>query len=367
MNILIVGAGLYGAVCAERLTSFGHQCTVMEKRNHIAGNIYTKLNVETGIQEHVYGAHIFHTNSEKIWNYINQFATFNNYVNRVKVNYKEKLYSFPINLFTLYQVFDVQTPDEAKKKINEELVKIESPSNVEDYCLSTIGPTLYHLFIEGYTQKQWNKHPKELPVDIIKRLPLRFTHDDNYYNSQYQGIPIGGYTSIIEKMLNNSKVILGVDFLKEKNNLVDKYDLVIYTGSIDAYFDYKFGELEYRSVRFETEVLDKQDYQGNAVINYTDINVPFTRIIEHKHFEMNLKSNKTLISREYPDNYVRGQIEYYPINDSKNNLLFDRYQKESIKLKDKVHFGGRLAEYKYYDMHQVIGSALSFCKKITNQ
>jgi len=366
MNVLIVGAGLYGAVCAEQLTGAGHTCTVIEKRNHIGGNIYTKFCEKSGAHQHVYGAHIFHTNSDRIWNYIRQFAEFNNYQHRIKVNRDNVLYSFPINLFTMAQVFGVTSPEQAREKIQHELIPNTQPANVEDWCLANIGPTLYHLFIEGYTQKQWNRHPRELSADTVKRLPVRFSHDDSYYNARYQGIPLNGYTQIVEKMLVKSKVILETDFLQDQQSWINNYDLTIYTGAIDAYFAYEHGHLEYRSLRFEHQVLDTNDFQGCAVINYTDPDVAYTRIVEHKHFAMNSKTSQTLITREYPQDWSPGSIEYYPVNDSKNQALFKKYQQQAEMLEGRVHFGGRLAEYRYYDMDQVIGSALSFCKKFLN-
>ena len=366
MNVLIVGAGLYGSVCAEQLSQAGHTCTVVEKRDHIGGNIYTKLCGKSGAHQHVYGAHIFHTNSDRIWKYINQFAEFNDYCHRIKANHNNTLYSFPINLFTINQVFGVNTPEQARKKIQDELIPNTNPANLEEWCLSTIGPTLYHLFIEGYTQKQWNRHPKQLPADIVKSLPVRFGHDDNYYNARYQGIPVNGYTEIVEKMLLGSRVILNTDFLQDPNTWSAQYDYVIYTGPIDAYFEHCYGHLEYRSLRFENEIVDTPDYQGCAVINYTDADTPYTRIIEHKHFYINSQTAQTLITREYPQNWQPGCIEYYPVNDTKNQTLFEKYQQQAELLQGQVHFGGRLSEYRYYDMDQVIGSALSFCKKFLN-
>jgi UDP-galactopyranose mutase len=264
------------------------------------------------------------------------------------------------------QVFGVHTPDQAREKIQAELIPNAVPSNLEEWCLSTIGPTLYHLFIEGYTQKQWNRHPTQLPADIVKRLPVRFCHDDNYYNARYQGIPVNGYTEIVEKMLQDSTVILNTDFLQDAKNWIDQYDYVIYTGPIDAYFEHRYGHLEYRSLRFENEIVDTPDYQGCAVINYTDVDPPYTRIIEHKHFYMNSHTAQTLITREYPQDWQPGSIEYYPVNDTKNQTLFEKYQQQAELLQGQVHFGGRLSEYRYYDMDQIIGSALSFCKKFLN-
>lgn len=360
MKILIVGAGLYGAVCAHELSKRGHSCHVIDQRNHIGGNIYTKYSQEAECHEHVYGAHIFHTNSKKIWDYINQFSDFNHFTNRVKVNYKGELYSFPINLFTLYQIYGVKTPNEAKIKIHNDLLNIENPKNMEEFCLATIGKELYGKFIEGYTQKQWGKHPRDLPADIVKRIPFRLNFDDNYFNDKYQGIPVNGYTSIIEKMLKGSQISLNTCYFKHIEKNKDLYDHIIYTGPIDQFFDYKYGVLEYRSLRFEREVHKTNDWQGNAVINYTDANVPWTRIIEHKHFDMNTKADKTVIYKEYPDKWTPEKIPFYPINDEKNNNLYDKYRLLADACSN-VSFGGRLGEFKYYDMHQVIGSALNFC------
>ena len=364
MRVLIVGAGLYGSVCAHELTQGGHTCKVLEKRNHVGGNIFTRYVAEADCHEHVYGAHIFHTSSERIWNYIRRFAQFNHYVNRVKVSHQDRIYSFPINLFTLYQIFGVRTPEEARARLLAECVPNAAPANMEEYCLSVIGPRLYRIFIEGYTEKQWGRHPRELPADVIKRLPLRLTFDDNYFNDRYQGIPIGGYTAIIERLLDGTSVETGIDFLVEREALMSGYDLVIYTGAIDAFFDYRFGVLEYRSLRFERELVPVRDFQGNAVVNYTEATVPWTRILEHKHFDLSLKAESTLITREYPTAWKKGDIEYYPVRNPPNEALYRRYREEADKLTDRVHFGGRLGEYQYYDMHQIIGAALSLCKKL---
>jgi UDP-galactopyranose mutase len=363
VRILIVGAGLYGAVCAHELTKAGHDCRILEKRDHIGGNVFTRYNDAAQCHEHVYGAHIFHTNNARIWNYVNQFAAFNHYVNRVKVRLKDQIYSFPINLFTLYQIFGVTTPAEAEQRLSQERIGCENPENMEEFCLSAIGQTLYQTFMEGYTCKQWGRHPRDLPVNIVKRLPVRLTHDDNYFDDRFQGVPIGGYTAMVEKMIGDVPVELGVDFLANKDRW--EADLIIYSGPIDAYFGYEFGTLEYRALRFEREILPIKDFQGNAVINYGDPDVPFTRIIEHKHFDMNFSANNTIITREYPLQWQRGMTEYYPINDATNNTLYKVYRAEAQKLDGKVHFGGRLGEYAYYDMHQVIGSALAFTERLT--
>lgn len=364
MQVLIVGAGLYGAVCAHELMREGHACRVIEKRDHIGGNIFTRYVPEAGCHEHVYGAHIFHTNSKRIWDYMNRFAEFNHYVNRVKVSHGDALYSFPINLFTLYQVFGVRTPEAARERLAADIVPNDAPANMEEYCCSVIGPTLYRLFIEGYTLKQWGRHPRELPADAVKRLPVRLTFDDNYFNDRYQGIPVGGYTAIIEKMLDGASVETGVDFHADRAAWMQGADLVIYTGPIDAFFDYRYGVLEYRSLRFERTLVETNDFQGNAVVNYTDASVPFTRILEHKHFDMNLKEPVTLVTHEYPQAWKKGDIEYYPVRNEDSEALFGRYRDDADQLSPRVHFGGRLGEYRYYDMHQVVGAALAFCDNV---
>jgi UDP-galactopyranose mutase len=353
-DYLIVGSGLYGSVFAHEATKAGKTCLVLEKKEHIGGNIYTK-NVG-GINVHEYGPHIFHTSNRKIWDYVNQFATFNNFVNRPKVSYKNKLYSFPINLLTLYQLWDVKTPEQATEKLLANKVKIDNPQNLEEWCLSEIGTELYETFIKGYTQKQWKADPKELPTFIIKRIPIRTNFDDNYYFDTYQGIPIGGYTQIIEKMLSGVEVKLNTDYLADKDNWDRIAKKILYTGPIDAYFNYQFGDLDYRTTSFEHEMVPVKDYQGNALINYTDVDVPYTRVIEHKHFDQ-VNVSHTLITREYPEVWKRGLTPYYPINNEKNTKIYNQY-KELTKELSNVLFGGRLAEYKYYDMHQVIASAL---------
>jgi UDP-galactopyranose mutase len=366
MKILIVGAGLYGSVCAYELGMAGHECHVIDKRDHVGGNIYTKFCPEAQCHEHIYGAHIFHTNSEKIWKYINQFSDFNHYVNRVKVKYANNIYSFPINLFTLYQIYGVQNPEAAKKCLENDLITNENPQNMEEYCLNIIGRKLYSIFIEGYTHKQWDRHPKQLPSDIIKRIPIRLNFDDNYFNDKYQGIPVGGYTRIIEKMLSKAFVELNTDYFKKDRMYLNDFDHVIFSGSVDEYFNYKYGVLEYRSLKFERQIISINDFQGAAVINYTDKKIPWTRIIEHKHFDMNLSANKTVIYKEYPDEWAPGKMQFYPIVDHKNKLLFKQYQNEMLQLSN-VSFGGRLGDFQYYDMHQVIGAALHFTSEFLNQ
>lgn len=356
-DYLIVGAGLFGSVCARELTNKGFNCLVIDKRNHIAGNCYTKE--VSGINVHKYGPHIFHTNSQKIWNYINQYSEFNNFIFKPKVKYKDKIYSFPINLFTLYQLFSTQTPEQAINKLNELKLDIENPNNLEDWVLNNIGQELYEIFIKGYTTKQWNKSPKELPSSIIRRIPIRTNFNDNYFDDIYQGIPIDGYTSIFEKLLEGIEVKLETDFFQDKQLLSNLSNRTIYTGAIDEFFEYKYGYLEYRSLKFEEEVLNIKDYQGCAVINYTEENIPYTRIVEHKHFN-NISSENTIITKEYPQNWDITKERFYPINTESNNKIFEKYK----SLETDVIFGGRLAEYKYYDMHQVIASALSKVQKL---
>jgi len=357
-DYLIVGAGLYGAVVAHELTKRGFSCLVIEKRNHIGGNIYTK-NVE-GINVHEYGAHIFHTSNKKIWDYVNQFAEFNNYINSPVAIYHDELYNLPFNMNTFSKLFNVKTPNEAKAAIEKEkaAIYVKNPKNLEEQACNLVGKTIFEKLVKGYTEKQWGKKCDELPAFIIKRLPVRFTFDNNYFNDRYQGIPIGGYTQIIEKMLEGSEVLLNTDFFSQKEHFLSLADKVIYTGPIDAFYDYCFGPLEYRSVYFETEVLDEENYQGNAVVNYTAYEVPWTRIIEHKHFEFT-NCPKTVISKEYSKQWKLGDEPYYPINDQKNQELYSKYQDLAQK-ETKVHFGGRLGQYKYLDMHNVIDQALNF-------
>jgi UDP-galactopyranose mutase len=354
-DYLIVGAGLYGSVFAYEMTKAGKKCLVLEKRDHIGGNVYTKK--VNNIHVHEYGPHIFHTSNKKIWDYVNQFATFNNFINRPKVYYREKIYSFPINLLTLYQVWGITAPVQAKLALKNERLNIANPQNLEEWCLSQIGPRLYEIFIKGYTQKQWKTDPKNLPASIIKRIPVRLNYDDNYYFDTYQGIPIGGYTQIFEKLLKDVPVQLNVDYLIDKTDWNKKATRVIYTGPIDAYFDYSLGDLEYRTTQFvHTQLYTENDFQGNAIINYTDINVPYTRIIEHKHFDW-VDTPGTIITQEYPDVWSKDKIPYYPINNTKNNTLYDQYFNLS-KTTANIKFAGRLGKYCYYDMHQIIGAAL---------
>ena len=358
MDYLIVGAGLFGSVCARELKRAGKSVEVIDKRPHIAGNCYTE-EIE-GINVHKYGAHIFHTSDKEIWDYVNNFAEFNNYINSPVARYKNELYNMPFNMNTFTKLWrDVFTPMDAKKKIEEERKAYftENPKNLEEQAINLVGKTIFEKLVQGYTEKQWGKRCEELPSFIIKRLPVRFTFDNNYFNDRYQGIPIGGYTKMVEKMLEGIPVKLNENFLDHKEEYLRKAKKIIYTGPIDEYFEYKFGPLEYRSVRFETEIYDTDNYQGNAVINYTDRETPYTRVIEHKHFEFG-KQEKTVVSREYSSKWEKGQEPYYPLNDEKNNELFKKY-KELGDAQDKVIFGGRLGNYKYYDMHNVIREALN--------
>ena len=366
-DYLIVGAGLFGAVFAYEMNKKGKKCFVIDQRNHIAGNIYTKEEAE--IQVHIYGAHIFHTSNKGTWEYINQFCEFNHYVNSPLAVYKEELYNLPFNMNTFSKMWNVKTPLEAKEIIERQIKKanISEPENLEEQAISLVGIDVYEKLIKGYTEKQWGRSCKELPAFIIKRIPLRFTYDNNYFNDRFQGIPIGGYTQIIEKMLEGIPVMLGtsykefaktIDLQENKDGLEkDAFEKIIYTGMIDEFFDYQYGALEYRRVSFEHQVLsDCDNFQGNAVVNYTERNVPYTRIIEHKHFEFG-KQEGTVISKEYPTEWKKGEEPYYPVNDEKNTELFEKYSFLASK-QDQILFGGRLGQYRYYDMDKVIESAL---------
>jgi len=352
-DYLIVGSGLFGAIFARQMTDAGAKCLVIDKRNHIGGNCYTSQ--IDGINVHDYGPHIFHTSNEMVWEYMKKWTKFNHFVYRPKVKYKNKLYSFPINLFTLYQLWGIETPEEAEKKLKEVRVNIENPKNLEEWILSQVGEEIYHTFIYGYTKKQWGRHPNQLPSFIIKRLPIRLNMNDNYFDDIYQGIPIGGYTKIFEKLLSGIDVETNVDYLEDRDYLDSKAKKVVYTGPIDEFFEYEKGILEWRSLKFEHFKHDISDYQGNAVINHTEEGIPFTRTIEHKHFEFG-KQKTTIVTKEYPQAWDKTKEKFYPVNDDKNNELYQQY-KEIIDTK-KYIFGGRLADYKYYDMHQVVGSAL---------
>ena len=365
-NYLIVGSGLYGATIAQQAKKAGKSVLVIDKRPNVGGNIYTEK-VE-GINVHKYGAHIFHTNNKEVWNYVTSFVDFNRFTNSPVANYKGELYSMPFNMYTFNKMWGVVTPEEAAAKIEEQKKEITGePKNLEEQAISLVGRDIYEKLVKGYTEKQWGRDCKDLPAFIIKRLPVRLTFDNNYFNALYQGIPIGGYTKLIEKMLEGIEVRLNVDYLENKEELDKLAEKVIYTGPIDAYFDYKLGTLEYRSVRFENEILDKPNFQGNAAVNYTDRETPWTRIIEHKWFEFGKDENgndlpKTVISREYSSEWKLGDEPYYPVNDAKNSALYEQY-KALAEAEDNVIFGGRLGEYKYYDMDKTIEVALAAAKK----
>ena len=360
-DYLIVGAGLFGAVFAHEATAAGKKCLVIDKRSHIAGNIYTE-DVQ-GIAVHRYGAHIFHTNNKEVWDYVNRFATFNRYTNSPVANYKGELYNLPFNMNTFTKMWGVITPAEAEAKIAEQRAAhyTAEPKNLEEQAINLVGTDIYEKLIKGYTEKQWGRPCTELPAFIIKRLPVRLTFDNNYFNALYQGIPNEGYTALVANLLQGIEVRLDTDYLADKEKYDALADKVVYTGTIDSYFDYCFGKLQYRSLRFETEVLDCDNYQGNAVINYTDRETPYTRIIEHKHFEFGTQE-KTVITREYPAEWTEGMEPYYPVNDERNQELYKKYAELAGKEKNVI-FGGRLAEYRYYDMDKVIESALSCVKK----
>ena len=360
-DYLIVGAGLFGAVFAHEAVKRGKTCLVLDRRDHIGGNIYTK-EVE-GIQVHQYGAHIFHTSDKKIWEYVNQFAEFNNYINSPIAVYKDELYNLPFNMNTFSKMWNIRTPQEAEEKIREQIreLNITEPKNLEEQALSLAGRDVYEKLIKGYTEKQWGRDCRELPAFIIKRLPFRFTYDNNYFNDRFQGIPMGGYTRMVEQLLEGAKVQTGTDYFEFRATHPDIAGKTVFTGMIDEYFDYRLGALEYRSVRFETEVLDCENYQGNAVVNYTDREVPYTRIIEHKHFEFG-RQPKTVISREYSSEWKVGMEPYYPVNDEKNNALYEQYRTLAAREKNVI-FGGRLGQYKYYDMDKVIAAALEAVKQ----
>ncbi len=367
-DYLIVGAGLYGAVCARELADAGKSVLVIEKRSHIAGNVYTEK-IE-GIHVHKYGAHIFHTNDKTVWAYVNRFAEFNRFTNSPVANYKGELYSLPFNMYTFNKMWGVVTPQEAAAKIEEQRQEIQGePKNLEEQAISLVGRDIYEKLIKGYTEKQWGRPCNQLPSFIIKRLPVRLTFDNNYFNALYQGIPVGGYTKLAENMLNGIEVRTDIDYLEEKESWDRQAANIIYTGPIDAYFEYRLGNLEYRSVRFENELLNIPNYQGNAAVNYTDAETPWTRIIEHKWFEFGKDSDtgvnlpKTIISKEYSSEWKPGDEPYYPVNDKRNSELYEGYKKLALHEK-RVIFGGRLGEYKYYDMDQVIAAALEKCGDI---
>ena len=360
-DYLIVGSGLFGSIFAYEANKKGKKCLVIDKRDHIGGNIYCE-DIED-INVHKYGAHIFHTSNKEIWDYVNSFVEFNRYTNCPVANYKGELYNLPFNMNTFYQLWKVKTPQEAIAKIEEQVkeANIEEPQNLEEQAIKLVGKDIYEKLIKGYTEKQWGKKATELPSFIIKRLPVRLTFDNNYFNDKYQGIPVGGYNKIIEKMLENIDVKLNTDFFENREELENMAEKIVFTGMIDEFYDYKFGTLEYRSLKFEHETLEEENYQGNAVVNYTEYDIPYTRIIEHKHFEYG-NQPKTVITREYPATWNKGDEPYYPINNNENNELYSKY-KELADKEENVIFGGRLAEYKYYDMHNVIEKALEAVNK----
>ena len=371
-DYLIVGAGLFGAIFAYEAKKAGKKVLVIDRRDHIGGNIYTK-EVE-GIQVHQYGAHIFHTSDKEVWDYIQQFAEFNRYTNSPVARYKDELYNLPFNMNTFSKMWGVRTPAEAKEIIQRQIKEagITEPKNLEEQAISLVGKDIYEKLVKGYTEKQWGRRATELPSFIIRRLPVRYVYDNNYFNDKYQGIPVGGYTKIIERMLEGTEVRLMTDFFADREILAKEAENIVFTGMIDEYYGYRLGALEYRSVRFETEVLDCDNYQGNAVVNYTEYEVPYTRIIEHKHFEYGCQggyggdgsgvSDKTVITREYPAAWSRGEEPYYPMNDEKNNALYARYR-ELADQEEHVIFGGRLGMYRYYDMHQVVKEALECVRR----
>lgn len=365
-DYLIVGAGLFGSIFAREATNKGYKVLVVEKRDHIAGNVYTRK-IE-GINFHEYGAHIFHTNNKEVWDYVNKYATFNRFTNSPVANYKGELYSLPFNMYTFNKMWGVVTPWEAKAKIAKQKEEIKGePRNLEEQAIALVGRDVYEKLVKGYTEKQWGRDCKDLPSFIIKRLPVRFTFDNNYFNALYQGIPVGGYTKMVENILEGIEVRLNTNYLDNKEELDKLAKKIIYTGAIDGYYDYKLGNLEYRSVRFENEILDMPNFQGNAAVNYTDRETPYTRIIEHKWFEFGKDENgndlpKTIISKEYSSEWKPGDEPYYPVNDKRNSELYAEYKKLADK-EDNIIFGGRLGEYKYYDMDAVIASALELAKK----
>ncbi len=355
-DYLLVGSGLYAGVFAYHMTKKGKKCLVIEKRDHIGGNIYCEKIEDINV--HKYGAHIFHTSNKKVWNFVNELVEFNRYTNSPVANYKGEMYNLPFNMNTFSKLWNIRTPKEAEEIISTQKAGITGePKNLEEQAISLVGKDIYEKLIKGYTEKQWGRSCKELPSFIIKRLPVRYTYDNNYFNDLYQGIPIGGYNMLADKLFEGCELMLNTDYLENKEKYDEMADKVIYTGPIDAYFNYEFGELEYRSVSFETEILDEPNYQGNAVVNYTEREIPYTRIIEHKHFEFGTQP-KTVISKEYSDTWVKGMEPYYPVNDEKNQKLYLKYKELSDK-EEKVIFGGRLAEYKYYDMDKVIESAIN--------
>lgn len=362
-DYVIVGAGLFGASFARIMKERGKKCLVIDKRESVGGNIATE-NI-AGIEVHKFGAHIFHTSDKRVWEFVNRFAEFNNFINSPIANYKGKLFSLPFNMYTFYALWGVRTAAEAHAIIDAQRAEtgITEPKNLEEKALMSVGADVYNTLIKGYTEKQWGRDCKYLPAFIIGRVPLRFTFDNNYFNDRYQGIPIGGYTAMIKNMLDGIDVVLGADYFADRKKWDGMGDTVLYTGEIDRYFDYRFGELEYRSLRFETEVLDAEDFQSNAVVNYTDFETPYTRIIEHKHFDKTQSSEKTVITREYPQQYEKGREPYYPVNNEQNNALYEKYRALAAEQKN-VLFGGRLAGYKYYDMDDTVAAVFELTDKI---
>ncbi len=360
-DYLIVGSGLFGSIFAYEMKKIGKNCLVIEKRDHIGGNIYTSK--EENINVHKYGAHIFHTSDKEVWEYINQFTEFNNFINSPVAVYEDKMYNLPFNMNTFYQMWGTKTPTEALEKIEEQKAEanITEPKNLEEQAISLVGLDIYTKLIKGYTEKQWGKDCTELPSFIIKRLPVRLTFDNNYFNDRYQGIPLDGYTTVIEQMLDGIEVKLNTDFFEDREKWENIADKIVFTGMIDQYYNYQFGRLEYRGLKFETETLDVENYQGNAVINYTEREIPYTRIIEHKHFESS-ESPKTIVTKEYPAQWNPGDEAYYPVNNDKNNEIYAKYE-ELASQEEKVIFGGRLGTYKYYDMWKIIAEALNCVKK----
>jgi UDP-galactopyranose mutase len=353
-DYLIVGSGFFGATFARLVTDLGKKCLIIESRNHIGGNAYTEK--RNDIDVHVYGPHIFHTNNEKIWKFVNQFTKFNNFILSPKSYRNGKIYSLPFNMNTFYEIWGTITPKQAQEKIQSQMF-LGEPKNLEEQALKLVGKDIYDLLIKDYTIKQWKKNPKELPAFIIKRLPLRFTYDNNYFDDNYQGIPVYGYTKLFENMLHDIEVKLNTNYFDNTNYWNNIAKKIVYTGKIDEFFNYEFGELEYRSLRFEHQELEIENYQGNAVINYPELQYDWTRIVEHKHFTK-VQTKNTIITKEYPTNWNKNEQPYYPINDEKNTKIYEKYRDKSLSIKDKFIFGGRLSEYRYYDMHQVIGSAM---------
>lgn len=355
-DYLIVGSGLFGAVFAHEAKKKGKKCLVIDKRNHAGGNVYCEKIEDINV--HKYGAHIFHTNDKSIWDYVNQFVEFNRYTNSPVAFYQDEVYNLPFNMNTFHQLWGVKTPEEASAKIEEQVKSsgITNPQNLEEQAISLVGTDIYEKLIKGYTEKQWGRKATELPAFIIKRLPVRFTYDNNYFNDKYQGIPIGGYNRLVDGLLEGIEVKLNIDFFENRDYYTQLADKIVFTGKIDEYYSNQFGTLEYRSLKFDTQIKDLENFQGNAVVNYTEKEVPYTRIIEHKHFEFGTQK-KTVITYEYPDEWSQGKESYYPVNDEKNNIIYNKYR-DLAKNDSKVIFGGRLAEYKYYDMHQIIASAL---------